>query len=41
MNVKGKAERTKQFIIEQSAPILNLKGIAGYAEATKGRLLHR
>lgn len=29
MNVKGKAERTKQFIIEQSAPIFNSKGIAG------------
>ncbi|OKS89641.1 TetR/AcrR family transcriptional regulator [Mucilaginibacter polytrichastri] len=29
MNVKGKAERTKQFIIEQSAPIFNAKGIAG------------
>jgi len=29
MNIKGKAERTKQFIIEQSAPIFNSKGIAG------------
>jgi len=29
MNVKGKAERTKQFIIEQAAPIFNSKGIAG------------
>jgi len=29
MNTKGKAERTKQFIIEQSAPIFNSKGIAG------------
>ena len=29
MNTKGKAERTKQFIIEQSAPIFNTKGIAG------------
>ena len=29
MNIKGKAERTKQFIIEQSAPIFNAKGIAG------------
>jgi TetR/AcrR family transcriptional repressor of nem operon len=25
----GKAERTRQFIIEQAAPIFNLKGIAG------------
>src|ERR1700734_3919402 len=35
-----KAERTKQFIIEKSAPIFNIKGIAGTAmsdimEATK------
>ena len=29
MNVKGKAERTKQFIIEKAAPIFNSKGIAG------------
>jgi len=29
MNIKGKAERTRQFIIEQSAPIFNSKGIAG------------
>ena len=29
MNVKGKAERTKQFIIEQATPIFNSKGIAG------------
>jgi TetR/AcrR family transcriptional repressor of nem operon len=29
MNIKGKAERTKQFIIEQAAPIFNSKGIAG------------
>ena len=40
MNIKGKAERTKQFIIEKSAPIFNSKGIAGTTiddilEATK------
>lgn len=29
MNVKGKGERTRQFIIEQAAPIFNSKGIAG------------
>lgn len=29
MNVKGKAGRTRQFIIEQAAPIFNSKGIAG------------
>ena len=29
MNIKGKAERTKQFIIEQAAPIFNSKGMAG------------
>lgn len=29
MNTKGKAERTRQFIIEQAAPIFNSKGIAG------------
>jgi hypothetical protein len=33
MNIKGKAERTKQSIIEQSAPIFNSKRIAGDAEA--------
>jgi TetR/AcrR family transcriptional repressor of nem operon len=39
-NIMTKAERTKQFIIEQSAPIFNKKGVAGTAmsdimEATK------
>jgi hypothetical protein len=41
MNIKGKAERTKQSIIEQSALKLNSKGLAGYAGATNGRLQHR